>query len=70
MDEAQHAEAVAGDLLVVKAHHLGEPERTAEILEVLGEEPRRHYRVRWEDGRESILYPSSDVTIRHLAREP
>jgi hypothetical protein len=68
MDTTQHTQVVAGDLLVVKAHHLGEPERTAEILEVLGESSHRHYRVRWEDGRESILYPSSDVTLRHLAR--
>ena len=57
MDKTQHAHAVAGDLLVVKAHHLGEPERTAQILEVLGEQGHRHYRVRWEDGRESLLYP-------------
>jgi len=40
----------------------------AEILEVLGEPSHRHYRVRWDDGRESIFFPGSDATIRHAAR--
>jgi hypothetical protein len=35
-----------------------------EILEVLGEPDRVHYRVRWDVGNESVLYPSSDATIR------
>jgi hypothetical protein len=55
-----------GDLVVVAGHHVGEPERTGEILEVLGEEGHEHYRVLWEDGHTSVFYPSSDATIRRL----
>jgi hypothetical protein len=35
-----------------------------EILEVIGERDHEHYRVRWEDGRETVFYASADATIR------
>ena len=38
-----------------------------EILEVLNGE-RAAYRVRRSDGRESILYPGSDVFVEHYPR--
>jgi Domain of unknown function (DUF1918) len=57
----------AGDRLVVRAHHQGQPERDAVILEVLGEQGHPPYRVRWmDDGHETIVYPGSDVFIEHL----
>jgi hypothetical protein len=55
----------AGDVVVVSAHRVGEPERVAEILEVLGDASRPHFRVRWEDGRETLFYPGSDAIVRH-----
>ena len=65
---AQHVAPAAGDRLVVRAHHQGEPERDAEILEVMGGELRPHYRVRWQDdGHETIVYPGEDVFIQHLS---
>jgi hypothetical protein len=62
-----HRAAKPGDRLVVRAHHQGQPERDAEILEVLaGARPR--YRVRWQDdGHESVVYPGEDVFIERLA---
>ena len=57
-----------GDLVVVTGHRVGEPERTGEILEVLGEPGHRRYRVRWADGHESIFYPGSDAAVRHRTR--
>jgi hypothetical protein len=54
----------AGDVLVIAGHRVGEAERSAEILEVLGEAPNERYRVRWADGHESVLRPGSDATIR------
>jgi Domain of unknown function (DUF1918) len=65
---AQHVAPASGDRLVVRAHHQGEPERDAEILEVMGGELRPHYRVRWQDnGHETIVYPGEDVFIQHLS---
>lgn len=53
----------AGDLVVIAAHRVGEREQLGEILEVFaGQRPR--YRVRWEDGHESLFFPSSDATVR------
>jgi Domain of unknown function (DUF1918) len=58
-----------GDTVVVAAHRVGHAERVGEILEVLGEPDHVHYRVRWADtGNESVLYPSSDATIRPAPR--
>ena len=36
----------------------GAPARRGRIVEVLGGPHHEHYLVRWEDGRESIHYPS------------
>lgn len=52
-----------GDVLAVHGHHVGEPERLGEIVEVLGEPDHVHFRVRWDD-HESIFYPGSDATVR------
>jgi hypothetical protein len=57
-----------GDLVVVAGHRVGENERTGEILAVMGEPTHQRYRVRWDDGRESIFYPGSDAVIRHKTR--
>jgi hypothetical protein len=51
-------------VIEIHEHRLGEKPRTGEILEVLGESAHEHYRVRWDDGHESIFYPSGDATIR------
>ena len=53
-----------GAVIEIHGHRLGEKPRTGEILEVLGESAHEHYRVRWDDGAESIFYPSGDATIR------
>lgn len=53
-----------GDTVVVAADRVGHSERVGQILEVLGEPDHVHYRVRWEAGNETVLYPSSDATIR------
>lgn len=68
MDPADHStlRASPGDRLVVRGHRQGEPERDAEVLEVLGEDGAPPYLVRWEDGHESEVFPGSDVVIQHL----
>jgi hypothetical protein len=64
---AQTGRAQPGNVVVIEGHHVGEGRRTGEILEVLGEPGHEHYRVRWEDGRETVFYPAGDVTIRRHA---
>ena len=52
------------DIIVIAGHRVGEAERIGEILEVLGELPNERYRVRWDNGHESLFWPASDATIR------
>ncbi len=59
-----NAPAQPGDLLVIAPHEVGGHEQLAEIIGVLGEGIHTHYRVRWEDGRESIFFLGPDATIR------
>lgn len=61
--QASARAARVGDLVVVTGHRVGEHEQVGEIVELLGQS-RPHYRVRWEGGRETVIYPGSDVTIR------
>lgn len=63
------ARAVAGDVLVIAGHRVGDAQQLAEILEVLGEPGHEHFRVRWEDGRETTIYPGSDAVVRHRRRK-
>jgi hypothetical protein len=53
--------------VIIAGHHVGEPQQIGQILEVLGTE-RRHFRVRWEDGHDSIFFPGSDAVIRPARR--
>ena len=58
-----------GDVLVVDGRTSHDGRRIGEIIEVIGPGEREHYRVRWEDGRESIVYPGSDAHVRLAARQ-
>lgn len=62
--EAAHARI--GDLIVIEGHRVGQQRRVGEIVEILGAGSREHYRVLWENGRESIFTPGSDAVIRHV----
>ena len=58
--------ASAGDRLVVRGHHLGEPDRDREILEAIGEGGRPPFRSRWsETGREALFFPGTDAAVEH-----
>ncbi len=63
--------AAAGDRLVIKGHHVGEPDRDAEILEVRGDNGDPPHFVRWsDDGHEGLFFPGSDAEIEHYKRHP
>jgi hypothetical protein len=63
------SETRPGDVVVVEGHRVGEGRRIGEILEVVGEPGHEHYRVRWDDDRESVFYPSSDAVIHRSTRK-
>lgn len=53
-----------GDVVETSGRGVGRSGRMGEILEVLGEPGHEHFRVRWEDGRESVFFPGGEATIR------
>jgi Domain of unknown function (DUF1918) len=61
-DQTYHAGI--GDIVEVGGHRVHEAKRLGEIVEVLGEAGHEHFRVIWEDGHESVFYPSSDSIVR------
>ena len=61
----RQVEAHRGDVVEVNGRRVGDPGRMGELLEVLGAPEHRHFLVRWEDGRESVLYPGEGTTIRN-----
>jgi len=54
--------ARVGDLIEMRGLH-GQAPRRGEILEVLGSAERPHYRVRWDEQHESVVYPADGVLV-------
>lgn len=48
-----------GDRIVVDSDKAGTPAREGEILEIVEREYGTSYRVRWDDGHESIFRPTA-----------
>jgi len=59
--------ARAGDKVSVAGHAVGVPGKMGEILEVVGGSGHERFRVRWEDGHESIFFPGDDARIERPA---
>ena len=58
--------ATAGDRLIVRSAHVGEPDRDAEVLEVRGKDGLPPYLVRWSDtGHDALLFPGPETVIHH-----
>lgn len=69
---AKHSrvEARVGDWLEARGIH-GEPARRGKIVEVLGQPGHEHYRVRWDEQHESIVFPADGVSVvRHGPTQP
>lgn len=62
--------ASVGDRIIVKGHHVGDPDRDCEVLEVRGPNGDAPFLVRWEDAEhESLFFPSSDAVVHHFQRD-
>ena len=54
--------AHVGDWIEARGVHR-EPSRRGQIVELLGHDAHEHYRVRWDEQHESILYPADGIII-------
>ena len=53
-----------GDRVMAEAESTARKPRSGVIEEVLGHEPSPRYRIRWDDGHESIYTPASGALSR------
>lgn len=66
----RRADARVGDWLEARGIH-GEPPRRGEIVELLGRPGHEHFRVRWDEQHESIVFPTDGVSVvRHRSSAP
>lgn len=56
-------DAHVGDRIIFESRKVGGGRKTGEVAEVMTGASGPHYRVRWEDGHESIVYPSTDAFV-------
>jgi len=56
-------QAKVGDHIVIETAILDAARRHGEVIEVIGQEERLHYRVRWQDGHESVYFPGPDARV-------
>jgi Domain of unknown function (DUF1918) len=56
-------QATVGDRLHVHGRKVGNADRIAEIIEVRGDRGGPPYRVRFPDGRETLVFPGPDCVI-------
>jgi hypothetical protein len=62
-------EAQIGDNIVFESERVGQPAHSGVIEEVLKQQPPR-YRVRWEDGHESIVVPAAGAARIEPKKQP
>ncbi|GHF76307.1 DUF1918 domain-containing protein [Streptomyces fimicarius] len=58
-------EAHTGDRLLVHGRTVGQHDRVAEIIEVLGDGGSPPYRIRFDDGHEHLMSPGPDSVVQH-----
>jgi hypothetical protein len=57
--EATSDRAKPGDRIVVDSRQVGTPPRDGEVVEVVEGSVRVSYRIRWDDGHESLFTPEA-----------
>lgn len=58
-------QANRGDRLLVHGRTVGQEDRVAKIVEVMGKHGEPPYRVRFEDGHETVMSPGPDAVVQH-----
>lgn len=61
--------AAVGDRLVVRGRHVSDDDRAGVITEVRGADGAPPYLVRWDDGHQSMFFPSADTQVTHQPAE-
>jgi hypothetical protein len=52
---------------LVHGRTVGQQDRQAEVIEVLGPDGTPPFKVRFDDGHETLMSPGPDTVVRHIA---
>ena len=53
-----------GDRIAIESEHVGDGLREGRVLDVIGSGDGVHYRVKWDDGHETVVFPTAgSITI-------
>ena len=55
--------AKVGDRVVTEGVHVDSPRREGRVVDVTGQDGAPPYRVRWNDGHESLWFPGADSRV-------
>lgn len=55
--------AKVGDRVVTEGVHVDSPRREGRVVDVTGQDGAPPYRVRWNDGHESLWFPGPDSRV-------
>ena len=55
--------AKVGDEVVIRGRHVADDDRQGTIIEIHGADGTPPFVIRWQDGHESLFFPSSDTRI-------
>lgn len=58
-----HAEV--GEVLVLKANRVGQPDRAGQIVDVRGADGGPPFLVKFDDGHEGLVFPGPDAVVHH-----
>jgi hypothetical protein len=61
--------ATVGDRIIVESNKVGQKAREGVILEVITTPASSHYRVQWDDGVETTLWPGASVRTVHQEKQ-
>lgn len=57
--------AAVGDKIVLRGKKVGDVDRHGVITGVKGQDGQPPFSVKWDDGREAVVFPGGDFSIEH-----
>jgi len=57
--------ATEGDRIIIRGKTVETPDRHGEVTEIRGTDGEPPYRVRFDDGHETIVFPGPDFVVEH-----
>lgn len=57
--------AVVGDRILSPGRHVGDANRSGEVIDVRGADGGPPFVVRWDDGHEGVVFPGAETKVEH-----